>query len=58
MSYYRIRYSATVYTRKAVTEDEQELEDMIESTVEGILYEIFGGDVYNTSCEVEERVEE
>ncbi len=58
MSYYRIRYSATVYTRGVVTEDEQELEDIIESSVEDVLYQIFGGDVYNTSCEVEERVEE
>ena len=55
MSYYKIRYTATVYTRGNVANDEEELEDIIEMSFEDVLYQVFNGDAYNTTCEVERR---
>jgi len=55
MSYYKITYTATVYTRSDVGNDEEELEDIIETSFEDVLYQVFDGDTYNVNCEVEER---
>lgn len=54
MSYYRIRYTATVYTGEEVAGEEQ-LEEDIEASFDDVLYQIFHGDAYNANCEVERR---
>ena len=54
MSYYRIRYSATVYTNEEVA-DEEQLEADLELSIESLLYDLFHGDAYNVNCEVERR---
>lgn len=54
MTYYKVRYIATVYTNEKVA-DEEQLEEDIEESFDDVLYQIFHGDAYNTICEVEKR---
>ena len=56
MTYYKIRYSATVYGEEAGSEEQ--LEEDIESSFEEVLYQIFHGDAYNVECEVKRRLGE
>lgn len=55
MSYYRVRYTATVYTEEEF-EDEEQLEEEIEESFDDVLYQFFNGDAYNVDCEVERRM--
>ena len=55
MSYYRIRYTATVYASEEVA-DEEQLENDIEMSFDDVMYQILGGDAYNANCEVERRI--
>ena len=54
MTYYRIRYEATVYTSEEVA-DEAQLEDDIEESFDDVAYQIFHNYTYNVCCEVEKR---
>ena len=57
MSYYRIKYTATVYTNEKVADVEQ-LEEDIEASFDDVLYQIFHGDAYNSMCEVMKKARE